>query len=129
MEIWLGTNFSTLDSFAKCMGLLSQELQKLKDLEKSWKKSQAKLRIRRDAVCGGGGGGGRVSGSGKGSMVEGTKKVSSQIDLDNNLLGSAAFKGLTQTSPKFNLRHVQDDIDFDVPLTLGRKSTLANKRQ
>lgn len=111
------------------MGLLSQELQKLKDLEKSWKKSQAKLRIRRDAVCGGGGGGGRVSGSGKGSMVEGTKKVSSQIDLDNNLLGSAAFKGLTQTSPKFNLRHVLDDIDFDVPLTLGRKSTLANKRQ
>ena len=122
MEIWLGTNFSTLDSFAKCMGLLSQELQKLKDLEKSWKKSQAKLRIRRDAVCGGGGGGSAAT-------RIGSKKVSSQIDLDNNLLGSTAFKGLTQTSSKFNLRHVLDDIDFDAPLTLGRKSTLANKRQ
>lgn len=104
------------------MGLLSQELQKLKDLEKSWKKSQAKLRIRRDAVCGGGGGGSAAT-------RIGSKKVSSQIDLDNNLLGSTAFKGLTQTSSKFNLRHVLDDIDFDAPLTLGRKSTLANKRQ
>ena len=104
------------------MGLLSQELQKLKDLEKSWKKSQAKLRIRRDAVCGGGGGGSAAT-------RIGSQKVSSQIDLDNNLLGSTAFKGLTQTSSKFNLRHVLDDIDFDAPLTLGRKSTLANKRQ
>lgn len=100
------------------MGLLSQELQKLKDLEKTWKKSQAKLRIRRDAVCGG-----SIAG----------KKVSpgaSQIDLDNNLVvASSSFKKLTQTTPKFNLKHVLDDIDFDMPLTVGRKSTLANKRQ
>ena len=98
------------------MGRFSHELQKLKDFERIFKKSEAKLRIRRDAICGG-------IVETKGTLAGKIAKV----DLDNNLLRS--FKKLTQTSPKFNLRHVLDDIDFDVPLTLGRKSTLANKRQ
>ena len=120
------------------MGLLGLQLQKLKDFERISKKSQAKLRIRRDAPCGGGGS----------IRTRGTLGQNIKPDLDNNLLRGTGqsvvekirpkfdlvklrhgLKRLTQTSPKFNLRHVLDDIDFDMPLTLGRKSTLANKRQ
>ena len=114
------------------MGLLGLQLQKLKDFERISKKSQAKLRIRRDAICGGGG-----------PTRTLPKKI--KADLDNNIVrgtGQSVLEKirpkwdlvklrhmLTQTSQKFNLRHVLDDVDFDMPLTLGRKSTLANKRQ
>ena len=120
-EVFQGfKTFLITDSFAKCMGLLGLQLQKLKDFERISKKSQAKLRIRRDAICGGGGG-----------SAPRTLPKKIEADLDNNLvkLRKTGQRVLSQTSQKFNLRHVLDDIDFDMPLTLGRKSTLANKRQ
>ena len=64
-----------------------------------------------------------------------TVKTKSGQIIESNLddsLPAAAGKVLPKTTfstSKFRLKHVLDDVDFDQPLTLNRKSFLANKRK
>lgn len=100
------------DSFAKCKVLLENGLQNLIQFESRLKKEEARIRIRRGAAC-----------AGASSLDDG---LMGQMldDIDNVKIGQLPLK---QTSPKFNLKHVMDDVDFDQPLTLDRKVDLANK--
>jgi len=72
------------------------------------------------------------SGSAISSLDDGvykSAKISGQIidDLDDGIK-IKPFAPLKQSTPRFNVKHVLDDLDFDQALTLDRKAFLANKR-
>ena len=110
-----------LDTFAGCKARLEQGLLSLESFFKTLKKDEAQIRIRRDVAC--------VSAASTLDDGTFTYKIRRVVDdLDDGIKIKSKIP-LTQSTSRFNLKHVLDDVEFDRPLTLDRKTLLANKRR